>query len=133
MVKIVDKERSKHFCVQRSTWHNDQTFYKKIRFTILLRTIAQDWDPARPPLPEAVDILVKLIDLGKPQKKVVLLMARPLRSYPPPLSNLMDVGKLERWKKKFEKSFFSLMARPLREELFLRLPLSTYQLSCKTA
>ena len=40
--------------------------------------------------------------LGKPQKKVLLLMAGPLRPNPP-----------------------LLMARPLREELFLRLPLGS--------
>ena len=51
--------------------------------------------------------------LGKLQKKV-LLLAGPLRPNPLPPSSLMAVEILERWK----KVFFSLMARPLREELF---------------
>ena len=67
-----------------------------------------------------------MIYLGKPQKKVLLLMAGPLRPNP----------KLERWKKKVPiKVIFSLialpftpppllMAQPLREEFFvLQLPL----------
>ena len=44
------------------------------------------------------------IHLGKPQKKVLLLMAGPLRPYPPPAS----VGNFERWKKKFKNLFFFL-------------------------
>ena len=43
-------------------------------------------------------------------------MAGPLRPYPPPPSSLMAVEILERWKKRFQN--LSLMARPLREELF---------------
>ena len=35
--------------------------------------------------------------LGKPQKKVLLLMARPLRPNPPPPSSIMAVGTLELW------------------------------------
>ena len=56
-------------------------------------------------------------------------MAGPLRPNPPPPSSLMAVGTIERWKKKVKKKvIFSLMARPftpllmarpLREELFL--------------
>ena len=48
-------------------------------------------------------------------------MAGPLKPkpLPPPLSSLMAVEILERWKKRFEKKVtFSLMARPLREDLF---------------
>ena len=48
---------------------------------------------------------------GRRQKKVLALMARPLRPNPPPLSSLMAVVKLERWEKS-EKSTFSSMARP---------------------
>ena len=62
-------------------------------------------------------------------------MAGPLRPNPPP-SSLMAVGTLEN-KIRFQKSFFFLngpdfyptpllMARPLREEFFLRLPLATF-------
>ena len=61
-------------------------------------------------------------------------MAGPLRPNPPPPSSLMAVEILERWKKRLKKVIFFLMARPitsppflmarpLREELFLRLPL----------
>ena len=46
-------------------------------------------------------------------KKVLLLMAEPLRPNPPPPSSLMAVGKMERWEKRLKKSYFSLMARPL--------------------
>ena len=66
--------------------------------------------------------------LGKPQKK------SSLNGLTPPAS-LLAVGKLEHWKKKVPKKvIFVLMVRPftpppllmartLREELFLRLPL----------
>ena len=50
--------------------------------------------------------------LGKPQKKVLLLMAGPLRPYPLPPKSLMA--------RPLHPSL--LMSRPLREE-FLRLPL----------
>ena len=53
------------------------------------------------------------------RKKVLLLMTRPLRPNPPS-SSLMAVGTLE--KKVQKKVPFPLMARPLREELFLWLP-----------
>ena len=52
--------------------------------------------------------------LGKPQKKVLLLMAGPLRPYPPPpleLNGRRHFGTLE--KKVPKKGFFPLMARPL--------------------
>ena len=39
----------------------------------------------------------------------------------------MAVEILERWEKRLKKSFFSLMARPLREELFLRVPLDPFE------
>ena len=46
--------------------------------------------------------------LWKPQNKILLLMAWPLRPNPPSLSSLMAIGTIERWKKRFEnKSFFS--------------------------
>ena len=56
-------------------------------------------------------------------------MAGPLRPNPPPPPSLRAVEIYERWKKRFQKKFFSLMAqpftphsllmaRPLREELF---------------
>ena len=52
-------------------------------------------------------------------KKVILLLAGPLRPNPPPWA-------LERWnveKKRFQKKlFFSLMARPLREDFFCGFP-----------
>ena len=65
--------------------------------------------------------------------KKFLLMAGPLRPNPPPPSNLKWLLKF--WKKVPKKVILSLMvrpltlpppllmARPLREELFLRLPL----------
>ena len=53
------------------------------------------------------------------RKKVLFLMAGPLRPNPPSLSSLMAVEILERWKN--GSIFLSLMARPLKEE-FLRLP-----------
>ena len=43
---------------------------------------------------------------GKSQKKVLLLMARPLRPNPPPPSSLMAVEILERWKKGSNKMLF---------------------------
>ena len=52
--------------------------------------------------------------------KKVPLMAGPFRPNPPPLE------LLERWKKVPKKVLFSLMARPSREELFLRLPLLVF-------
>jgi len=39
-------------------------------------------------------------------KKVLPLMAGPLRPNPPPPSGLMADGTLERWKKWFQKKFF---------------------------
>ena len=49
-------------------------------------------------LKEWVENEVSRIGLGKPQKKVLLLMAGPLRPNPPPPSSLMAVEILERWK-----------------------------------
>ena len=63
------------------------------------------------------------------KKKVLLLMAGPLRPNPP--SSLMAVGMLERWKKRFQKQLFlngqALPPPPLlmaiKRRTFLRLPL----------
>ena len=75
------------------------------------------------------DIQIEFFSKGSRKKKVILVMAGPLRSNPPPPSSLMAVETLERWKKRFKKKFVFLngpalyptpllMARPLREELF---------------
>jgi len=61
-------------------------------------------------------------------------MAGTLRPYPPHSSSLMAVEILEYWKKNVKQKYFFLngpalypppllIARPLKEELFLRLPL----------
>ena len=71
--------------------------------------------------------------LREAAKKVIFLMAGPLRPNPPPPSSLMAVEILERWKKRLKKSFFFLngpalyptpllMARPLRRGLFFGFP-----------
>ena len=84
-----------------------------------------------------IQYIIHIYAVGKPQKKLSL-MAGPLRPNPPPPSSLMGVEILEGWKKGSKKSFFSIMARPftpspllmalpLREELFLRLPLGEKQ------
>ena len=62
-----------------------------------------------------------LLMLREAAKKVLFLMAGPLRPNPPPPppSSLMAVGTLERWKKEVPKKvIFSLIARLLREDLF---------------
>ena len=51
--------------------------------------------------------------LGSRKKKVLLLMAGPLKPTPPP-SSIMAVGTLECWKKRFQTSSFFLWLRPLR-------------------
>ena len=64
-------------------------------------------------------IIVKVIVFPSSKgsrKKNLLLMARPLRPTPPPLE---QNGTLENEVSK--KVLFSLIARPLREELFLRM------------
>ena len=40
---------------------------------------------------KALDLQIPYHYLGKPQKKVILLMAGPLRPYPPPPSALMAI------------------------------------------
>ena len=67
-------------------------------------------------------------------------MAGPLRPNPlPPQLSLMAVEILERWTKSFQQSSFFLkgpalypppllMAQPLREESFLRLPLGVFSI-----
>ena len=66
-----------------------------------------------------------IVYLGKPQKKILLLIAGPLRPNPPPpsLNGRWNVGTL---KKSLKKIIFSLMARPFTPpplNFFLRLPL----------
>ena len=53
------------------------------------------------------ELLVKYT-LGKLQKKIILLMAGPLRPNPPPPSSLMAVEIFERLKKGSKKSSFFL-------------------------
>ena len=57
-----------------------------------------------------ITVLIQIFPLGKPQKKVLLLMAGPLRQTPPPrplleLNGRWYVGTLE---KRFQKRFFFL-------------------------
>ena len=68
-------------------------------------------------------------------KRVLLLMAWPLRPNPPPPSSLMVVEILDRWKKRLQKKFFFLKGPALyphppfngpaikKKNLFLRLSL----------
>ena len=58
--------------------------------------------------------------LGKPPQKISALIDRAIKALSP--SSLMAV-EFETLEKRFQKVIFSLMARPLREEIFLRLSL----------
>ena len=84
----------------------------------------------------------KIISIGKPQikkKNILLLMGGPLRPTLPHPLELNGHWKVWTLEKKIQKSFFFLngpaftpppllMARPLREELFLRLPEVTLEI-----
>ena len=56
--------------------------------------------------------------LGKPQKKVIFLMAGPLRPYPPPPQSLMAVGNFFSSSKSSKKSVFFLNGQAIKRRTF---------------